>query len=86
MKCIATKRVGSFEAKTHLSQLLAEVSAGACVEITSRGKPMAVLVSPAVAYADTAAFSTLLQTVREERAEYGISAGDIQAWKEEGRA
>lgn len=39
-----TREVGAFEAKTHLSELLAEVEAGARVTITRRGKPVARLV------------------------------------------
>ena len=35
--------VGAFEAKTHLSQLLDDVEKGAEVEITRRGRPVAVL-------------------------------------------
>ena len=36
-------KVGAFEAKTHLSQLLDEVEKGALVKISRRGKPLAVL-------------------------------------------
>lgn len=39
-------RVGSFEAKTHLSELLQKVQQGESIEITRRGVPIAVL-SPA---------------------------------------
>jgi prevent-host-death family protein len=38
------REVGSFEAKTHLSELLAAVEAGETVTITRRGKPVAQLV------------------------------------------
>jgi prevent-host-death family protein len=38
--------VGAFEAKTHLSRLLAAVERGERVTITRRGKPIAVLVAP----------------------------------------
>ena len=38
--------VGAFEAKTHLSRLLAAVQRGERVTITRRGKPVAVLVPP----------------------------------------
>jgi prevent-host-death family protein len=41
-----TKSVGVHEAKTHLSRLLEEVSAGAQVEITNRGQVVARLVPP----------------------------------------
>lgn len=38
------KRVGAFEAKTHLSALLEEVEGGAEIEITRRGVAIARLV------------------------------------------
>ncbi len=38
--------VGAFEAKTHLSRLLEQVSRGDRVVITRRGVPVAVLVPP----------------------------------------
>jgi prevent-host-death family protein len=38
------KRIGTFEAKTHLSALLDEVAAGAEIEITRRGEAVARLV------------------------------------------
>jgi prevent-host-death family protein len=39
-------RVGSFEAKTHLAQLLARAARGEQIVITHRGKPVAMLVPP----------------------------------------
>lgn len=39
-------RVGTFEAKTHLTRLLAQVAQGEKVLITNRGKPVAMLVPP----------------------------------------
>jgi prevent-host-death family protein len=38
------KRIGTFEAKTHLSALLDEVAGGAEIEITRRGVAVARLV------------------------------------------
>jgi prevent-host-death family protein len=38
--------VGSFEAKTHLSQLLERVARGEKITITKHGKPVALLVPP----------------------------------------
>jgi len=38
------KSVGSFEAKTHLPQLLERVANGERILITNRGKPVAMLV------------------------------------------
>ncbi|SIO66228.1 prevent-host-death family protein [Singulisphaera sp. GP187] len=40
------KSVGSYEAKTHLPQLLSQVEKGETITITKRGRPVAVL-SPA---------------------------------------
>jgi prevent-host-death family protein len=40
--------VGTFEAKTHLSQLLERVAKGERIMITNRGKPIAMLVPPEV--------------------------------------
>lgn len=37
------REVGAFEAKTHLSELLAAVEAGESITITRRGKAVAVL-------------------------------------------
>ena len=41
---IATKTVGAFEAKTHLSELLDLAAMGERFTITKRGKPVAMLV------------------------------------------
>ncbi len=38
--------IGTFEAKTHLTQLLDRVAKGERIMITRRGKPIAMLVSP----------------------------------------
>jgi prevent-host-death family protein len=41
--------VGTFHAKTHLSELLQRVARGERIVITHRGKPVAMLVPPEVA-------------------------------------
>ena len=41
--------VGTFEAKTHLTRLLERVARGERIVITNRGRPVAMLVPPAVA-------------------------------------
>ena len=70
-------KVGSFEAKTHLSSLLARVSRGEEVLITKRGKPMARLV-PAV-QGDRA---DVAEAVRELRGlDDGLRLGGLD-WKE----
>jgi prevent-host-death family protein len=40
------RRVGSYEAKTHLPRLLEEVAGGATITITRHGVPVALLVPP----------------------------------------
>lgn len=41
-------KVGTFDAKTHLSELLERVRQGERITITRRGVPIAVLVPPSV--------------------------------------
>jgi len=40
--------IGAFEAKTHLSELLDRVARGETIQITKRGRPVALLTPPAV--------------------------------------
>ena len=40
------KSVGAYQAKTHLSELLDEVSRGARISITRKGVPVAMMVPP----------------------------------------
>jgi prevent-host-death family protein len=56
------KTVGAFEAKTHLNQLLKQVSKGESIRITLRGVPVAKLVP-----SDDGEAKDLKQTVREIR-------------------
>lgn len=76
--------VGSFEAKTHLSQLLDRVEQGESIDITRRGRPVALLV-PYDEPHNPDAIRHLLKRVQEERGSYGIERSDIAAWKQEGR-
>jgi prevent-host-death family protein len=43
---MSTRSVGSYEAKTHLPELLERVSRGERILITKNGKPAAMLVPP----------------------------------------
>jgi prevent-host-death family protein len=61
----STREVGAFEAKTHLSELLAAVEAGARVTITRRGKPVARLVP-------------IEDDIRAQRAEAFRKAADLR--------
>lgn len=40
------RRIGAYEAKTHLPRLLDAVEAGEAIEITKHGRTVAVLVPP----------------------------------------
>lgn len=62
-----TTTVGAFEAKTHLSELLARVEAGEQVTITKHGRPVARLV-PVTETAATRDWAAYWQRVDEHRA------------------
>ncbi len=77
------KRIGAFEAKTHLSELLDLVTLGERITITRRGTPVAMLVplseKPALTPVEAAAH---LRDLRR-----GVTLGSIglQELIEEGR-
>jgi prevent-host-death family protein len=77
--------VGTFEAKTHLSELLERVSAGESFVITRRGQAIARLV-PARPGAAPLAIEDILVGARALRAQVGASDSEIRAWIDEGRA
>lgn len=82
------REVGTFEAKTHLSQLLDEVAGGDEVIITRRGKPVAMLV--AVDAADKVRRMAALDRIAALRSELrskgqGMTRGDILAARDAGR-
>jgi prevent-host-death family protein len=60
------KTVGAYEAKTRLSELLAEVAAGATIEITKHGTPIARLVPIHDEFADAAAAIEEWERYRDE--------------------
>lgn len=79
--------VGIFEAKTHLSDLLKRVEAGAHITITRHGAPIAQLVpigeatgGPGVEEAIAA-----IRILREQHPGSGVAAEEIRSWIEEGR-
>jgi prevent-host-death family protein len=72
--------VGTFEAKTHLTQLLERVARGERIMITNRGKPVAMLVPPEVdRERDTARIGREMLEYRDrvQRALGGASFRDI---------
>jgi prevent-host-death family protein len=78
------RQVGAFDAKTHLTQLLDEVSRGERIEITRHGVPVAHLVPPAVeAGPPVSAVIEQLKVLRQ--GVQPMSSEDIRTLREEGR-
>ena len=76
------RHVGAFEAKTHLSELLAAVEAGEEITITRRGRAVARLVPVATASGRNAA----LARIAALRARVGgLTTEDILSARDEGR-
>lgn len=73
-------KIGTFEAKTHLSSLLEKVSRGEEVVITKRGKAVARLVP--TEQADQSATINELLTLRKEVTLHGA---DWKELRDEGR-
>ena len=59
--------VGSFEAKTKLSELLDNVEAGETVTITRHGKPVARLVPASVGEDERARRRALIEEIKRKR-------------------
>lgn len=84
---ILMRQVGSFEAKTHLAELLAAAEAGETITITRRGKPVARLVP---AGGNLISRQGLREEVAQLRRDISASGGgmtmeEIIAAKNEGR-
>lgn len=78
--------VGTFEAKTHLTQLLERVAKGDRVVITRRGKPVAMLVPPEEdKVTDVAAIVRSMLSLRDEQGPKLGRGLSIRQLIEEGR-
>jgi prevent-host-death family protein len=76
--------IGTFDAKTHLSQLLQRVAKGERILITHRGKPVAMLVPPeADAERDTARIGREMLAYRD-RAQRSLGRGSFRDRAHEG--
>ena len=89
---MSTQTMGLFEAKTHLSELVARVEAGDEIVITRHNKPVAKLVpitseiSPELYQQRLQALAELQGIGREIAANGGpITVDEILAWRDEGR-
>lgn len=80
------REIGAFEAKTHLSELLAAAEAGESVLITRRGAPVARLV-PAERRGDRAAAVARMSALRAKLAarDVTLDAAGILSARDEGR-
>lgn len=80
------RHVGAFEAKTHLSELLAAVEAGEEITITRRGRAVARLVPVAPAPGRDAALARIAALrARIGGLTVGLTVGDILSARDEGR-
>ena len=77
------KTVGTYEAKTHLAQLLAEVAKGESIRITRHGAAVALLV-PASAGRPADA-SEVIAELRAFRASHRLGPLSVKAMIGEGR-
>ncbi|OGP33641.1 MAG: prevent-host-death protein [Deltaproteobacteria bacterium GWC2_65_14] len=77
------KRVGAYEAKTHLPALLKEVAEGKRISITRKGVPVAMLV-PASA-ADRTAVRETIRKLKEFRRGIRLGGIPVREMIEEGR-
>ena len=76
------RQVGAFEAKTHLSELLAAVEAGEEITIPRRGRAVARLVPVAAATGRGAALARITALRRRIG---GLTVEDILSARDEGR-
>ncbi len=77
------KSIGSYEAKTHLAELLAEVAQGERITITKHGLPVAMLVPvQASAKRDAVQAAQLIRNAKRHKLPKGLSVKDLI---EEGR-
>jgi prevent-host-death family protein len=76
--------IGSFEAKTHLSQLLERAARGEEFTITKHGKPMARLV-PAVSATPKSEIRAAVEAMKQFRKGRLLGASSIREMIEEGR-
>jgi prevent-host-death family protein len=74
--------VGAFEAKTRLSELLDRVAHGETIQITKRGRPVALLTPPALPQSD---LKRLVAEIRESRKGRKLGRISLRTLIEEGR-
>ncbi len=76
-------RVGAYEAKTHLSQLLERVAEGEWITITKHGQPVAVLKP--VSDREQRALPEVIADLRRFRRSHSLEGEAVREMIEEGR-
>jgi prevent-host-death family protein len=77
------QKIGAFEAKTRLAEILRQVEQGESVLITRRGKPVARLMPPEDA--DTEDFAALIERMNQRRKKLpDIPSEAVAAWAARG--
>ena len=76
-------RVGAYEAKTHLSQLLERVAGGEWITITKHGQPVAVLKP--VSDREQRALSEVIADLRRFRRGHALEGDTVREMIEDGR-
>jgi prevent-host-death family protein len=79
------REIGAFEAKTHLSELLAAVERGESFTITRRGKPVAELRPVGLDRDRRRAALEDIAQIKKTIPGPAISTEEIIAWRDEGR-
>ena len=80
------QKVGAFEAKNKLSELLDRAERGEEIVITRHGKEVARLVPPARQHSVAEARAAIHRMrERAEKAKRGITLKEALAWRDEGR-
>ncbi len=77
------KTVGAYEAKTHLSRLLDQISKGERIVITKHGTAIAVLQQPEST--EKSDPSAVIAEIREFREQHSLGEVSIRELIEEGR-
>ncbi|MBI4322394.1 MAG: type II toxin-antitoxin system prevent-host-death family antitoxin [Chloroflexi bacterium] len=77
------KRIGAYEAKTHLPRLLDQVASGETITITKHGVPVAVLAPPSPARRPDAA--GVIGALREFRRGITLGGASLREMIDEGR-
>jgi prevent-host-death family protein len=71
------RRIGAYEAKTHLPRLLDEVAAGETITITKYGQPVAILAPARPVRSSAAEAAHALRSFRREHRLDGLHIRDL---------